>query len=40
MHPNPYLDEQEEVRILAFRGRAVALLDVVLGDVDTLSFIR
>ena len=31
------LDEQEEIWILTLGGRAVALLDVVLGNVDTLS---
>ena len=32
-----HLDEQEKVRILALRSRTVALLDVVLGDIDTLA---
>jgi hypothetical protein len=31
-----YFDEQEEIWILAFGGCPVALLDVVLGDIDTL----
>lgn len=39
MHFRTHLDEQEEVRILALRGRTVALLDVVFGDVDTLASI-
>ena len=32
-----YLDEQEQVGVLADRGRPCALLDVVLDDVDTLA---
>ncbi len=31
-----YLDEEEEIRVLALGGGAVPLLDVVAGDVDTL----
>jgi len=30
-------DEEEEVGILALRGCSVPLLDVVAGNVDTLS---
>ena len=32
-----YLDQQEQVGILALGGGTVALLDVVLFDVDTLD---
>lgn len=32
----PYLDKEEQVGIFALRGGALALLDVVGGDVDTL----
>ena len=32
-----HLDEQEEVGILALGSGTLALLDVVVGDVDTLS---
>ena len=32
-----YLDEQEQVGILALGGSSDALLDVVLDDVDTLT---
>lgn len=32
-----HLDEQEQVRVLALGGRPVALLDVVLDDIDTLN---
>ena len=32
-----HLNQQEEVRILALGGSPLALLDVVLDDVDTLA---
>ena len=32
-----YLDQQEQVRVLALGGGTVALLDVVLFDIDTLE---
>lgn len=32
-----HFDEEEEVWILALRGCSVPLLDVVVGNVDTLS---
>ena len=35
-----YLDKQEEVRVLALGGGPLALLDVVLGNVDTLALRR
>lgn len=35
-----YLDEQEEVGILALGGGPLALLDVVLDDIDTLPIAR
>lgn len=34
---NTDFDEEEEVGILALRGCSVPLLDVVTGNVDTLS---
>ena len=37
MRCNAYLDEQEQVGILALGGSSDALLDVVLDDVDTLT---
>jgi len=36
MRVGSYLYKQEQVRILALGGGAVALLDVVGGEVDTL----
>jgi hypothetical protein len=33
-----YLYEEEQIRILALRGCALAFLDVVVGDVDTLKW--
>lgn len=36
MVASAYLDQQEQVRVLALGGGTVALLDVVLCDVDTL----
>ena len=32
-----YLDQQEQVGILALGGCPLALLDVMLGDIDTLA---
>lgn len=32
-----YLDEEKEVRILAFWGSSVALLDVMKSEVNTLT---
>jgi hypothetical protein len=32
-----YLDEEEQIWVLAFGGGPVALLDVVVGNVDTLK---
>ena len=37
IHCRTYLDEQEQVGILALGGGTDALLDVVLDDVDTLA---
>jgi hypothetical protein len=32
-----HLHEEEEVRVLALRGRPLALLDVVTSDINTLG---
>ena len=37
VHCATYLDEQEQIGILALGGGTDALLDVVLDDVDTLT---
>ena len=36
INTNTHFYEEKEVWVLAFGGSPVALLDVVLGDVDTL----